>query len=181
MPNVETKTSPMSNREFFSAHFPDREPRDNLEPTSSYLPVDSFKKTTRTKKRIDVATIASDMGVDPFAIMLAIAGNQKDYLGLAPDDDIKIDTRLKAATEAAGFMAPKLKSVEHTTTDGKGKIEHKTIIVLPSNNRDNDQVQETELYLGRADEETIKVILPRDEPTFYEVETAPEEPEEHPL
>lgn len=64
------------------------------------------------------------MGCDLFEILLLIA--KGDFNALYPDTMdskpnrafVPLDTRMKAATEAAKYVYPNLKSVEHTGQDG---------------------------------------------------------------
>ena len=64
------------------------------------------------------------MGCDPFEILLLIA--KGDFNALYPDTMdskpnrafVPLDTRMKAAAEAAKYVYPNLKSVEHTGQDG---------------------------------------------------------------
>jgi hypothetical protein len=70
---------------------------------------------------------AEELGIDPFEVLLLIAGNRYDDLypqapGLNPAQPkhrfVGIEDRVKAAAEAAKYIYPTLKSVEHTGTDG---------------------------------------------------------------
>jgi hypothetical protein len=65
---------------------------------------------------------ATELGVDPFEVLLLFAGNRSAALNpgnpIAAKMDIPLDLRLKAAIEAAKYVHPTLKAVEHTNNSG---------------------------------------------------------------
>ena len=65
-------------------------------------------KGQKNKYRFDVAEAVSKRGVNPFDHMAEVMGNE----------EMPPELRMKAAIELAGYLAPKLRSVEHTTSDG---------------------------------------------------------------
>jgi hypothetical protein len=68
---------------------------------------------------------AEELGIDPFAVLLLLAGDRWAELhpGEPEADDegrrrhVPLELRLKAAKEAAAFLHPRLKAVEHAASD----------------------------------------------------------------
>ncbi len=56
---------------------------------------------------------AEELGVDPFEVLLMIAKGDCEGLGIKTGG-ISLSERLKAAAEAAQYLFPKLRGVEHT-------------------------------------------------------------------
>jgi len=76
---------------------------------------------TPNKKTVDLMNLARKLGVDPFEILLLVAKGSWKKLGYE-SDQITLANRLWAAAEAAQYLYPKRKSVEHSGKDG-GPIE----------------------------------------------------------
>ena len=68
---------------------------------------------------------AEELGIDPFAVLLLLAGDRWAELHPGePETDaegrrrhVPLELRLKAAKEAAAFLHPKLKAVEHAAAN----------------------------------------------------------------
>lgn len=88
-------------------------------------------KGTPNKKTFDAQKMAEDLGVDPLEILLHAASNNYQALGYESaittklvgenaitEDTIPISTRVQAAKEAAQYLYPKRKAIEHTGKDG---------------------------------------------------------------
>lgn len=83
-------------------------------------------------KRLDAQTIAHEMGLDPFKVLLHIMNGDWKAIGLKsatvtrytakgePYDEeaIQLDHRLSAAKEATKYIYPQQKSIEHSGSDG---------------------------------------------------------------
>lgn len=92
-------------------------------------------KGTPNKSGKPLKDLADQLGVDPFQILLHFAAGDYEALGyVRPDafDDpndlsksvnITPEVRLKAASEAASYLYPKRKALEHTG-EGGGPIAH---------------------------------------------------------
>ncbi len=78
------------------------------------------KKGTPNKKTQSLEDRVESLGIDPFAILLAFAGGDKEILGL---DEIQAELRFKAAREVCGYLYPKRKSIEVISHDEK-KVEN---------------------------------------------------------
>jgi hypothetical protein len=105
------------------------------------------QKGTPNKIKADLRAIAKKMGIDPFEVLLLFASGNWKKLGYDKERYISgmneygvfekwtIDpaVRAKAAAEAAQYLFPKLKAIEHTGKDGESLNERPTVIVLPSN------------------------------------------------
>ena len=93
----------------------ERTPGSGRKPTKNVMVVPRSKLA---------AAKSEEMGVDPFEVLLLIA--KGDFDALYPDTMdskpgrafVPLDTRMKAAAEAAKYVYPTLKSVEHTGQDG---------------------------------------------------------------
>lgn len=96
----------------------------------------------RNKRTADAQALAEKLGINPFEILLRFAAG--DWEGLGYDSPtitqvaahgqvievpvIEPDTRRKAASDAAPYLHPKLKNIEHTGKDG-GPIETNALVV----------------------------------------------------
>src|SRR5829696_1883562 len=63
---------------------------------------------SRNKRHLAVEAKLAELGCDPIAAMAL----------LAMDEAVAIELRVKLYCELAGYVAPKLKAVEHRGTDG---------------------------------------------------------------
>src|SRR5215207_5646441 len=63
---------------------------------------------SRNKRHLAVEAKLAELGCDPITAMAL----------LAMDETVAIELRIKLYCELAGYVAPKLKSVEHRSTDG---------------------------------------------------------------
>ncbi len=69
------------------------------------------QKGTPNKKTVALQEIAERLDVDPFEILLLYAKGDFITLGLC---GVTSSERLKAAIEAASYLHPKRKAIEHT-------------------------------------------------------------------
>jgi hypothetical protein len=75
---------------------------------------------------------AEELGIDPFTVLLLLAGDRwADLHPGEPDTDgqgnrqhVPLELRLRAAREAAAFLHPRLKAVEHTIPNDGGLFAH---------------------------------------------------------
>lgn len=101
-------------------------------------------KPKGTVNRIDVRERCEALGCDPFRVLAQIANGDHEGL-MVPAAAISLQSRLKAATELASYMAPKLKSIE-VQTEETGETRNVYVVTLPSSGRElavtNDEVLE---------------------------------------
>lgn len=83
-------------------------------------------------KRLDAQSIAISKGVDPFEVLLDIIKGDWKALGLKSqtitrytakgdayqEDAIQLEHRLSAAKDAAKYIYPQQKAIEHSASDG---------------------------------------------------------------
>jgi hypothetical protein len=106
------------------------------------------KKGTPNKKDSTLALKSKELGIDPFEILLLFAKGDWEALGypaatfvkegstfVNEELYIKPETRARAAAEAAQYIYPKLKAIEHSG-DKDNPVQLATqLIILPDNGR----------------------------------------------
>lgn len=120
-------------------------PKGVFEPR--WKPGESGNPAGRPKgsmNRIDVRERCEALGCDPFRVLAQIANGDHEGL-MVSASAISLQSRLKAATELASYIAPKLKSIE-VQTDGDNETRNVYVVTLPSSGREltvsNDEVLE---------------------------------------
>lgn len=87
---------------------------------------------SKNKNRMDANAIADELGVNPFRVLLHIVNGDWKAIGLKSqyvtkytakgdpyeEDAIQMDHRLTAAKEAAKYVLPQQKAIEHSASDG---------------------------------------------------------------
>lgn len=86
-----------------------------------------------TKNFINVRDRCDALGCDPYSIMAMIAIGDHVLLRCRPEE-ISVGLRLKAASELATYLAPKLKSIE--IDKGDKKQENVFVVTLPESGRE---------------------------------------------
>lgn len=89
------------------------------------------QKGVANKKTFDAQALADRLGVDPLEILLHAASNNYKELGYdsaiqtklvgenaITEDTIPVSIRVQAAKEAAQYLYPKRKAIEHSGKDG---------------------------------------------------------------
>lgn len=132
---ISPKTGKVVPKGFSPNYGTDEKPRNPFGHRGNPDNPDSF--AARDKKYRNAVAMCEKMGCNPFEILLAIASNNKEYLRLDEDDVITVTNRLKAAIEATKFVMPSLKALE--IEDKTDKTKTKTIVILPSNNRETQE------------------------------------------
>ena len=90
------------------------------------VPGSGKKKGRRNKTNLAVKEKAELLGIDPTAVLLFFAAGRWQELGCASAEEITMDHRLKASSELMKYIAPTLKSIEHSGVDG-GPIETEVV------------------------------------------------------
>lgn len=96
----------------------------------------SYKNRGRPPKalpHINVRDKCDALGCDPYTIMALIAMGDHEALRCRPEE-MSASLRLKAATELATYLAPKLKSIE--IDRGDKKQENVFVVTLPESGRE---------------------------------------------
>lgn len=75
------------------------------------------KKGSANKSSLAVREKAELLGIDPTTVLLFFAGGRWKELGY-DENVITTDHRLKASAELMKYIAPTLKSIEHSGVDG---------------------------------------------------------------
>jgi len=105
--------------------------------TPRWKPGESGNPSGRPKgvmTRVDVRTICDKFQCDPFRILALIANG--DHMALdVPQSTMTLSTRLKAATELAAYIAPKLKSIEIQKEDDE-ETRNVYVVTLPASGRE---------------------------------------------
>ena len=73
-------------------------------------------KGTPNKTRINAQAIADEVGIDPLRVLMLAAKGDSDALG----EKITLDQRISAAKEAAKYLYPQRKAIEHTIEEDSG-------------------------------------------------------------
>lgn len=100
------------------------------------------RRASRVNVREIVDGICGEVGLDPFSVMALLMRNDEASrikLGLTQDDKVSTLLRAKCAFELAGYMSPKLKSVE-IKDDGQKPAQVQ--VFLPANGREGEDLQE---------------------------------------
>lgn len=84
------------------------------------------RKGTPNKASLKVEEKAALLGIDPTTVLLFFAAGRWQELGCASADEVTMDHRLKASSELMKYIAPTLKSIEHSGVDG-GPIETEVV------------------------------------------------------
>lgn len=124
--------------------------RRGPKPGAPKQPGSGRKKGTPNKKREHLHEVAQKHGVDPFEVLILIAGGKEKELGYPPKYEKLMDSkgtrrvkkvpfisagdRKDAAYKAIKFLYPELRSIEFKP-DEDGKLPQ-LVVMLPKNGRE---------------------------------------------
>lgn len=96
-------------------------------------------KGSKNKDTVVVEQKLEEMGCSPLELLAQIAMNDSNALGT--DENIAISLRLKAASELAGFLYPRRRSVDATVNEGGSLVD---ILQTISESADLDKASSSE-------------------------------------
>jgi hypothetical protein len=119
-----------------------KRPSHLFKPGQSGNPKGRPKGLTFTRQ--DVINICHTLKCNPIEVLAHFANGDSEALGLNKDGkevEVPLKMRLASAVELAGYLVPKLRSVEVAPSDEEGKLEDNSkprlVIMLPSNGRES--------------------------------------------